>query len=69
MQQNKIEVAFVCGGHNIGPANNEDGCCCLHLQNNGKRHQDVNNTFHCAARLCGSGGSQPLHASTAQTTP
>ena len=53
MQQNKIEVAFVCGSRNIGPAGDEDGCCCLRLQNNGKRHQDVkNNTFHCAARLC-----------------
>ncbi len=36
MQQNKIEVAFVCGGHNVGPASDEDGCCSLHLQNNGK---------------------------------
>ena len=52
MQQNKIEVAFVCGCHNVGLASDEDGCCCLHLQNNGKRHQDVkDNTFHCSARL------------------
>ena len=36
MQQNKIEVASACGGHNIGLASDEDGCCCLHLQNNGK---------------------------------
>ena len=36
MQHNKIEVASACGGHNIGLASDEDGCCCLHLQNNGK---------------------------------
>jgi hypothetical protein len=36
MQQNNIKVASVCGCHNIGLARNDYGCCCLHLQNNGK---------------------------------